>query len=136
MNENSIAKEDLKPLVYFYNVLKDLNGDGSAGEVDHIIPKREWTSVQINDKESIMNNLYNLTLLPNSVNSAKNDQLLTTLETRRLPALNEILRYTELTEQDLINFSRPENHVLMNQSRGIKFKEAYSQNRQNILINQ
>ncbi len=136
MNENSIAKEDLKPLVYFYNVLKDLNGDGSPGEVDHIIPKREWASAKLNEKESIMNNLYNLTLLPNSINSAKNDQLLTTLEARRLPALNEILRYTDLTEQDINTFSRPENHILMKQSRGNKFKEAYNQNRQRILINQ
>lgn len=133
LNQNKIVKDELKTLIYYYNILKNIVGDYSQAEVDHIIPKREWSSSVLQNKESIMNNLYNLALLPNGQNSAKNDQLLSTLASKRTPALNEILRYEEIEREQIDLFSNPSEYEKIKKIRGDKFKQAYSIIRKKII---
>ena len=84
------------------NCLKGISGDGyeNPGEIDHIMPQALWASSNVTDKEAIQNNVFNLALLPKSINGPKKDQVLSSITDENMKAL--ISKFEEIDERDLL----------------------------------
>lgn len=134
LNEKSISKGSVYPLVYYYNILKNIKGDGEPAEVDHIIPQAAWESSTLNEKDIIMNNTFNLALLPKKINSSKKDKSLMSIRTSEIVA-DQISEYEEIGIQDFEKFSYIENYPELKSKRNKLYLEAFGEIRTGKLIN-
>lgn len=143
INKKTISKGLCNPLIFYYNILKDIRGeaenkgDGSwenAGEVDHIIPQASWESSAINEKESIMNNVFNLALLPKKINDSKNNKHLLAIKTNSTLA-ETISRFEEIKIDDFEKFSKIEYYTDLRSLRSELYYDAFGHKRDSILLN-
>lgn len=137
LNKKIITKGVANPLVYYYNMLINkigLSDDENVGEIDHILPQSSWESSSLSDKEAIMNNLYNLALLPKKINGSKNDKPLLSVKTNTSLA-NQISDYEEIPVDDFEKYSKIENYKDLKSLRGEKYYNAFGEKRDSILVN-
>lgn len=136
LNGKAIVKNSLMPLVHFYNIIKNIEGKGSnePGEIDHIMPQSLWESANIENKEAILNNVFNLALLPKDTNDSKNNAPLRNLRTNR-NLISEIIKYEEIEENDFETYSELNNYKTLKRNREAKYKEAFNDLRERILNN-
>ncbi len=132
LNGKLIAKGILAPLVYYYNCIKGLKGEGleNPGEIDHIMPQSLWKSSTIKDKESIQNNAFNLALLPKNVNASKKDQLLSSMNG---VIADKISEYEEIDQTDFNKYSNISNYSQLKEYRENLYRDAIITMRKNIL---
>ncbi|WP_264229527.1 DUF262 domain-containing protein [Acholeplasma laidlawii] len=123
------VKTELNTLVYYYNILTNKTGDNKNGEIDHIIPQQAWKSVAtINPdmKKKLVDNLFNLALLPHDLNEAKKDSTLGELASRKLHGLQTILSYEDIQNEDIDLFSDPNEYESIRKIKKEQYKEAFS----------
>lgn len=109
LNGKLVAKGVLAPLVYYYNCLKGIKGEGfdNPGEIDHIMPQSLWKSSTLKDKDAIQNNVFNLALLPKNVNASKKDQTLASMNDL---IADKIAEYEEINKNDFTKYSNVANY--------------------------
>lgn len=136
LNGKPITKGALAPLVYFYNCLKTIKGSGfgQPGEIDHIIPQSAWKASSVLDKDSILNNVFNLAALPKDVNASKNDQLLSAIAGNSSIA-TAVSNYEEIPLEDFMRFSEIANYEELKAMREKLYYEAFGDRRNKILQN-
>jgi len=136
INGKPIAKGVLAPLVYFYNCIIQKNGLGLSdpGEIDHIIPQSSWKSSSLLNKDSIQNNVFNLALLPKSVNGSKNDQPLSSIIGQTNIA-NAVSDFEQIGVSDFMEYSQITNYQKLKNAREDLYLKAFSETRKGILQN-
>ena len=135
INGKLIAKGILAPLVYYYNCLKGISGDGyeNPGEIDHIMPQALWASSNVTDKEAIQNNVFNLALLPKSINGPKKDQVLSSITNENMKAL--ISKFEEIDERDFAKYSNISKYTELKEFREKLYIDVIEKKRKEILNN-
>lgn len=135
INGKLITKGILAPLVFYYNCLKGINGDGydNPGEIDHIMPQSLWNSSAATDKDAVQNNVFNLALLPKNINSPKKDQVLSSITDENMIAL--ISKYEEIEAQDFVNYSNISKYPELKQKREKLYSDVFEKKRKEILNN-
>jgi hypothetical protein len=135
INGKLIVKDDLKPIVFFYYILKGINGKDSKdpAEVDHIMPQAKWQSVTVANKEALQNSLFNLALLPKSINGPKSNNYLNTLKIEAGDLADEVSVYEEIPLIEFEKFSNVSNYKDLKAKRDGLYLDAYTEKRKHIL---
>jgi hypothetical protein len=110
IHSRPISSGSLDALVYYYYLLKGINGPAdkeNPGEVDHIYPQASWNSSAITNGEQKMNSFVNLGILPKNYNCGKKDRTLNELKLK--PSSEAISKYEEISKNDFEKFSQLEN---------------------------
>lgn len=124
-------------IIYYYYCLKrfaptiDLQ---TTYQVDHIIPQKQF-AMAVSVDSAYKDMLYNLAILPQRENDAKNDRSIIDLKSD--PWLyNECLKFSEVPEADAERFSDICNIEDMIKMRYELYREAFSQTRSALINNQ
>ena len=91
---NNLTVKAMKPMLYHFYCLKSIAGPDSmqAIEVDHIIPQSLFENSSIPNKDSIVNSIFNLGLLPKNENISKGKKVLAVITDLWLQ--NQIEKYS------------------------------------------
>jgi hypothetical protein len=140
INESALSRDGidslLKPLLYYYYVLKSQGGPSEADaliDVDHIMPKSILESSALPEIDMKKHNLANLILLPKRLNISKGDKRLNEIHDQWLK--DQIVRFAEIPEADFNRFSNVSNFDDLSAIRKNKFDEAFSTRRDRIFNN-
>lgn len=137
IDDQYIDQGSITPLLYHYYYLSSISGPDiyDTIEVDHIIPKSLFDLSNIEDKTIIVNNLYNLQLLPKSLNCSKNSKKLNQIDNEWLK--QQITKYSGITEEKFNQFSVLNDNTLgeLRELRENSILSAFSIKRENILNN-
>lgn len=135
INGRPIVKDSLLPMVYYYCILIEKKGKDyeDPGEVDHILPQAAWTSASISNKEAVQNSLFNLALLPKSINGPKSNNCLSSIEINAPHLASEISDYEEIPEGDFKKYSNVSNYEDLKTLRRGLYEKAYIDTRKTIL---
>ena len=134
INGKLIQKDDLNAVVAFYTLVTGLEGKGkdNPAEIDHILPQSAWKTSQIENKESISNNLFNLAFLPKICNASKNDHYLSDVKSN--PTISaEISKYEEIEIKDFDKFSSISNYGELKKHKEQLQKQALTVTRDSII---
>ena len=135
INGRLISQGDLNPLVYYYCVLKDIQGKGAGdpAEIDHILPQSKWLSSSVSNKEAVQNSLFNLALLPKSINGPKNNNSLESLKASSPDLAREVSEFEEIPEGDFSKYSSISNYKDLKAFREALYADAFGKKRNDIL---
>lgn len=139
INNNQINRKDItiqliKPLVVHYYCIKNLKCDVTydfIADFDHIIPQALFKSSNIDNKELIRDNIYNIALLPKSKNTAKNDKPLAAITDKALKTTIE--KYEEIPQVDFTKYSEVTDWAALKEYRGNKIIKGFDGERTEIL---
>lgn len=140
MNEGTIQKIDIKfdlikPLVMHYFCTKgercSVSYDYTA-EFDHIIPQALFATSSIKRKEVKRDSIYNVGLLPKSINASKNDRTLNEISSNNL-LVNAVIQYEEIERDRFDEFSSVTNWEKLKDYRGPKILKAFEESRKKTL---
>lgn len=130
----AVSLKVMKPILYHFYCLCQLQGpDASDIEIDHIIPQALFKVSSIPNKEAIMDNLFNLGLLPKRENVSKSDNKLMLIESQWLK--DQIARYEFVAEADYQKFSNIGNYKKLFEMRKEYFEKAFGELRNNLIDN-
>lgn len=137
LNGKLLTKGVLAPLVYYYNCIMNIKGTGSKnpGEIDHILPQAAWSSsTSIASKDAVLNNIFNLALLPKDVNASKNNNSLSSIKNDTTIA-NAVSIYEEIEIKDFDKFSSVSSYEELKTLREKLYFNAFDTKRVEILKN-
>ncbi len=135
VNGRLISQGDLNPMVYYYCVLKGIEGKGidDPAEIDHILPQAKWLSSLVADKEAVQNSLFNLALLPKTINGPKSNNSLDSLRANAPDLAKEVSEYEEIPEADFSKYSSIANYSELKALREKLYSDAFGTKRTEIL---
>lgn len=132
--DEMISVKTLKPILYYYYFLEELDGPYSSQittiEIDHIIPQSLFESSPSEEK-IMQHNLFNLCLLPKGENISKGKKNLVQIGDPWL--IKMIEKYTMLKEDDFQEFIKPSSILMLKKRRQDIFLNAYDRKRKELL---
>lgn len=125
----------IEPLLYHYYCLGEKIKPRTlcAIDIDHIMPQNAFATSQLANKDKVINNLYNLALLPKKDNIAKSDKRLNEIFDPWL--IEMILEYEGIRHEDFNKYSDINNYAELKTLRGPLFKEVLIDKRNRYLNN-
>lgn len=135
IGDSEIKIDLMKPLLYHFYCLNHLSGPDSehAVEIDHILPQTKFEESQINQKDLIKDNLFNLGLLPKDENVSKSNKTLRSIESEWLR--QEVEKYEQIPLDKFEYFSDINNFRDLFALRKKHFDKAYGELRTNLINN-
>ena len=132
---NNLTVKAMKPMLYHFYCLKSIAGPDSmqAIEVDHIIPQSLFENSSIPNKDSIVNSIFNLGLLPKNENISKGKKVLAVITDLWLQ--NQIEKYEFVTKEQYYTYSDIVNYKRIFEERMTIFKDAFDTKRTHLLNN-
>jgi len=132
---NNLTVKLMKPILYHFYCLKSIEGPGSMYqlEVDHIIPQSLFESSALIEKDSIVNSIFNLGVLPKNENISKGKKTL--VEIRDPWLRSQIEKYEFVSSQEFDFYSNINNYSTIYEQRIELFKTAFGKNRSDLINN-
>lgn len=133
--ENKLTVKLMKPILYHFYCLKSIEGPGSMYqlEVDHIIPQSLFESSALIEKDSIVNSIFNLGVLPKNENISKGKKTL--IEIRDPWLRSQIEKYEFVSPKEFDFYSNINNYSTIYEQRIELFKTAFDKNRSDLINN-
>ena len=132
---NNLTVKSMKPMLYHFYCLKSISGPDSmySIEVDHIIPQSLFENSSILNKDSIVNSILNLGLLPKNENISKGKKRLVEITDEWLKS--QIEKYEFIPQNEFVKYSNINNYEKIFEERINIFKDAFGRKRTNLLNN-
>lgn len=134
IDDDQITQIIMQPLLYHFYALSNIQGPDTnySIEIDHIIPQSIFKSSAIKNKE-IVNNLFNLALLPKDENISKSNKMLSQINSPWLE--DQIEKYEFIEKKDFMKYSDLTNIDDLKLMRSSKIYDAFDKKRDQILVN-
>ncbi len=135
VNGADVSVSLMKPLLYHMYCLKGIQGPGVnySIDVDHILPQSAFESSIILSKDTVKDNLFNLGLLPKKDNISKSNKYLNEINDTWLRS--QIEKYEFIKVEQYESFSKISNYEDLFDYKKKAYDEAFSSDRENILMN-
>lgn len=137
INDQDIRFQYMKCLLYHFYCLNGMMAPNATEynqiDVDHIIPQSLFKSSTIDRKDVIVDNVFNLGLLPKEDNISKSDKPLSQITNDWLKQMIE--QYEFVNENDFQKYSNVSNYQQLFSYRKDKFDKAFGEKRDSILNN-
>lgn len=133
--DEKVSKNILEPVLLHYYSLNGIQAPDTnySLEVDHIIPQALFKSSNIDEKDYIQHNLFNLCILPKDENISKSKKRLIEITDSWLKT--QITKYTLIEEKDFAKFSDLTNLEELKKLRSLDILKSFDTKRDFILNN-
>lgn len=132
---NPLNLKNMKPILYHFYCLKSILGPDTNYniEVDHILPQDLFKNSIIPNKDSVMNSILNLGLLPKNDNISKSNKRLIEISDAWLQ--DQILKYEFISKEEYILYADISDYEDRYNERFEFFRGAFEETRTKILNN-
>lgn len=135
VNGHDVQYVYMRPILHHFYALSELAAPATANgyEIDHILPQSIINISSLKEKKEIVDNLFNLALLPKTENISKGNSKLCFIEDAWLK--KQIKEYEFIEEADYASYSDVSNYKKLYAHRKIFFVDAFSKKRTHLLNN-
>lgn len=133
--DRHVAYSYMQPILFHFYALSELAAPATANgyDIDHILPQSVIRISSLENKEEIVDNLFNLALLPKTENISKGNKKLSMIDDSWLK--NQIKEYAFIEEADYAKYSDVSNYQQLYAHRKTFFVDAFSTKRTYLLNN-